>query len=184
MKIAIDIDDTLTNTRENQLKLWKEYITNNPNPNYTEELPHNINEFDAGEYIDEFWKINRYHLSFESTYKQDTSTIIDQLRKDGHTVCVVTSRPDSGYDDLKGRITKALKENNINIDELHTDARDKGSYCKEHNFDLLVDDNIKQIESAKSYGLQAILFNKDNSYNGLQTTTWNELYNIIKELNK
>jgi FMN phosphatase YigB (HAD superfamily) len=184
MKIAIDIDDTLTNTKDNQLKLWKEYIAKYPNPNYSEELPHNINEFDAGEYIDEFWKINRYHLSFESTYKQDTSQIIDKLKSDGHELCIVTSRPDSGYDDLKGRIEKALKENEIHIDTIYTDARDKGSYCKEHNFDLLIDDNIKQIESAKAHGLQAILFNENDSYKGLQTTTWKELYNMIKELNK
>ena len=65
MKIAIDIDDTLTNTRENQLKLWKEFIKTNPNSNYSEELPHNINEFDAGEYIDESWK-----------YKQIVSDLI------------------------------------------------------------------------------------------------------------
>lgn len=184
MKIAIDIDDTLTNTKDNQLKLWKEYITKYPDPNYSEELPHNINEFDAGAYIDKFWELYRYHLSFGSTYKQDASTIIDKLKSDGHELCIVTSRPDSGYDDLKGRIKKALKENEIHIDTIHTDARDKGSYCKEHNFDLLIDDNIKQIESAKSHGLQAILFNDIKTYQGPQTTTWKELYNIIKELNK
>lgn len=184
MKIAIDIDDTLTNTKDNQIILWKEYINKNPNPNYNEELPHNINEFDAGPYIDKFWELYRYKISFESTYKQDTSTIIDKLKKDGHKLCIVTSRPESGYDNLKDCIIKSLRENNIIIDELHTDARDKGLYCKKHNFDLLIDDNIKQIESAKSHGLQAILFNKNDSYNGLQTNTWKELYNMIKELNK
>ena len=55
-------------------KLWKEYINNYPNKNYNEELPHNINEFDAGEYIDKFWELYRYKLSFESTYKHVPST--------------------------------------------------------------------------------------------------------------
>ena len=45
MKIAIDIDDTLTNTRENQLKLWKEYIKQYPNPNYTEEAVKLLTKF-------------------------------------------------------------------------------------------------------------------------------------------
>lgn len=182
MKIAIDIDDTLTNTKDNQIKLWKEYVKTNPNPNYSEELPLNINEFDAGEYISIFWNTYREQLSFESTYKQDASTIIDKLINDGHELCIVTSRPDSRYKNLKDRIKKALIENEIHIDTIHTDARDKGSYCKEHNFDLLIDDNIKQIESAKAHGLQAILFNDIKSYQGLKTTTWKELYNIIKEL--
>ena len=106
MKIAIDIDDTLTNTRDNQKRLWKEYINNYPNNDYNEELPYNINEFDAGEYIDKFWELYRYKLSFEATYKQDASTIINKLKEDGHDLCIVTARPDSGYDDLKGRIKK------------------------------------------------------------------------------
>lgn len=182
MKIAIDIDDTLTNTRDNQKRLWKEYINNYPNNDYNEELPYNINEFDAGEYIDKFWELYRYKLSFESTYKQDASTIIDKLKEDGHELCIVTARPDSGYDDLKGRIKKGLKNNNIHIETIHTDAKDKGSYCQKHNFDLLIDDSIRQIESANSHGIKTILFNHNDSYKGLQTTTWKELYNIIKEL--
>lgn len=184
MKIAIDIDDTLTNTRENQLKLWKEFVQNNPNPDYSEELPYNINEFDAGEYIDEFWKIYRYKLSFESTYKEDTSTIIDKLKREGHELCIVTARPDSGYDNLKGRIENGLKNNNIHIDTIYTDARIKGIFCKEHNFDLLIDDSINQIKSANENNIKTILFNKDDSYPGLQTTTWKEIYDIIKKLNQ
>ena len=66
----------------NVLLNLKEYIKSNPNPDYNEQLPHNINEFDAGEYIDEFWRIYRYKLSFESTYKEDTSTIIDKLKSE------------------------------------------------------------------------------------------------------
>ena len=183
MKIAIDIDDTLTNTKDNQTKLWKEYIKKYPNPNYNEELPYNINEFDAGEYISDFWDLNREKLSFESTYKKDVTEIIDKLKEDGHELAIVTSRPDERYTNLKERIAKAIKENNIHIETIHTNARDKGSYCKEHHFDLLIDDNINQINSATKHGLKAILFNENKEYTGLQTTTWKELYNIIKELN-
>ena len=182
MKIAIDIDDTLTNTKEHQIKLWKEYYNNNPKKGFSEELPHDINEFDADEYIGIFWDTYREELSFNSTYKKDVSTIVDKLIKDGHELCIVTSRPDDKYKNLKERIAKALKENNIHIDTIHTDARDKGLYCKEHNFDLLIDDNTRQIQSAKNNGLKGILFNEINDYNGLQTNNWKDLYNIIKEL--
>lgn len=182
MKIAIDIDDTLTNTKENQLKLWKEYITNYPNPNYSEELPKDINEFDVDEYLETFWNTYREELSFNSSYKKDVSSIVDKLKEDGHELCIVTSRPIERYTNLIEKITKALKENNIHIETIHTNALDKGKYCKEHNFDLLIDDNIKQIKSAQKNGLKAILFNENSEYEGLQTTTWKDLYNIIKEL--
>ena len=82
----------------------------------------------------------------------------------------------------KSKQHEEIKENNIHIDTIHTNARDKGSYCKEHNFDLLIDDNIKQIQSAKNNGLKGILFNENKDYEGLQTNNWKDLYNIIKEL--
>lgn len=182
MKIAIDIDDTLTNTKDNQIKLWKEYYNKQPKVGFSEQLPSDINEFDADEYIGIFWNTYREQLSFNSTYKKDASTIIDKLKSDGHELCIVTSRPDDRYENLKEKITTALKENNIHIDTIHTNARDKGSYCKEHNFDLLIDDNIKQIQSAKNNGLKGILFNEIKDYEGLQTNNWKDLYNIIKEL--
>ena len=50
MKIAIDIDDTLTNTKDNQIKLWKEYYNKQPKVGFSEQLPSDINEFDADEY--------------------------------------------------------------------------------------------------------------------------------------
>lgn len=182
MKIAIDIDDTLTNTKDNQIKLWKEYYNKQPKVGFSEQLPSDINEFDADEYIGIFWNTYREQLSFNSTYKKDASTIIDKLKNDGHELCIVTSRPDDRYENLKERIATALKENNIHINTIHTNARDKGSYCKEHNFDLLIDDNIKQIQSAKNNGLKGILFNEIKDYEGLQTNNWKDLYNIIKEL--
>lgn len=182
MKIAIDIDDTLTNTKENQIKLWKKYYNSNPKIGFSEQLPSDINEFDADEYIGIFWDTYREELSFNSTYKKDASNIIDKLKEEGYELCIVTSRPDERYTNLKEKITKALKENNINIDSIHTNARDKGLYCKEHNFDLLIDDNIKQIKSAQNNGLKGILFNEIPNYEGLQTNNWKDLYNIIKEL--
>ena len=182
MKIAIDIDDTLTDTKDNQIKLWKEYIHNNPNPNYTEELPNNINEFDAGEYINNFWDTYREELSFKSPYKKDVAAIINKLKDDRHELCIVTSRPDEKYVNLKNKIILSLKLNKINIDKVYTNVRIKGAYCKEHNFDLLIDDNLKQIENANTNGIKTILFNYNPQYKGLQTTSWKKIYNIIKEL--
>ena len=164
-----------------QIILWKKYVENNPNDEFSTVLPNNINSFGI-RYIDEFWDTYREQLSFNSTYKEDASIIIDKLKNDGHELCIVTSRPDDRYENLKEKITTALKENNIHIDTIHTNARDKGSYCKEHNFDLLIDDNIKQIQSAKNNGLKGILFNEIKDYEGLQTNNWKDLYNIIKEL--
>ena len=81
MKIAIDIDDTLTNTKDQQIILWKDYIIKNPNKNYTIEIPDNINSFDD-EYISKFWDTYREQLSFTSSFKENADIITNKLHKD------------------------------------------------------------------------------------------------------
>ena len=183
MKIALDIDDTLTNTREKQIILWKEYIKKHPTKEYTEELPKEINAFD-NEYISMFWDENREILSFETTFKEKADIITNQLHKDGHKICIVTSRPEYKYKDLTNRLKNWFKENNIYVDEIYTSIKDKGNFCKENNFDLIIDDSINHITKANELNIKTILFNNNNDYKGNQTNNWLELYKIIKELDK
>lgn len=183
MRIGIDIDDTLTNTKEQQIKCWKEYYNNNPKDGFNEILPSNINEFNVDEYLHIFWDTYRYKLSFESSYKKDCQKYIDKLIKDGHELCIITSRPDSKYKNLKEEIKESFKKNNININLIYTDIRNKGDFCFNNNIDLLVDDDIKHITNTQNNGIKAILFNENINYKGLQVNNWKDLYNTIKTLN-
>lgn len=183
MKIGIDIDDTLTNTKDEQIKYWKIYTERKPHPKYTSELPDYINEF-SDEYINEFWDTYRKELTFHNNFKKNASKIIDKLWKDGHELCIVTSRPDEKYDDLQGMLKDWFKLNKINISEYHTSVMDKGIYIKENNIDLLIDDSLRHINSAKKLNKKCILFNNIDNYEGLQTNNWTDLYKIIKELSK
>lgn len=181
MVIGIDIDDTLTNTKELQIKYWKEYYNHNKKDGYSEKLPKHINDW-GDKYIETFWDTYRESLSFDCSFKKNTSETINKLKNKGHTLCIVTSRPDSKYQNLKKRINKWFLENKINIDIIHTSIIDKGKFCKENNIDLLIDNDINHIVNANNYKVKTILFNKDKNYKGLQTTDWKELYNIIKTL--
>lgn len=181
MKIAIDIDDTLTNTKDQQIILWKDYIKKNPNKNYTTEIPDNINSFDD-EYISKFWDTYREQLSFTSSFKENADIITNKLHKEGHKLCIVTSRPDSKYDNLKERLSIWFKENNIYVDEINTDIRDKALYCKNNKYDLIIDDSIHHIIEANKLGIKTILFNNIKTYDGKQANNWLDIYKIIKEL--
>ena len=183
MKIGIDIDDTLTNTKKEQIKYWKIYTKSNPHPTYTSKLPEHINEF-SDEYIDTFWDTYRKELTFHNNFKFKSAKIIDKLIEDGHELCIITSRPDSKYDTLHQLLKDWFKLNKINITEYHTSVMDKGIYIKENNIDLLIDDSLKHINSAKKLNKKCILFNNIKDYYGLQTDNWTDLYKIIKELSK
>lgn len=179
MRIGIDIDDTLTNTIELQKSYWKEYHHNNPNPDYTDEIPKNINTF-GFKYIEDYWDQYREQL-FYPTFKENASLITNKLKEDGHELCVITSRPDYKYKDLHKRLEIWFKENNIPIDIIYTNIKNKGHYCKKKNIDLLIDNDIAQIEEANKYHVKCIMFNNIDSYKGLKTTSWLELYDIIKK---
>lgn len=181
MKIGIDIDDTLTNTKDLQIEKWKEYITKNPNPNYTSNIPDNINSFDD-EYISNFWDTYREYLSFNPTFKENANIITKKLQEEGYELCIITSRPDHKYKNLKDRLKKWFQENDIHINTIYTDIRNKGQFCKDNNISILVDDSLNHIKEANELNVIGILFNNKNNYDGLQTNNWNELYEMIKKI--
>ena len=179
MKIGIDIDDTLTNTLELQKSYWEEYHRNHPNSDYTDDIPKNINTF-GFKYIEDYWDIYREPLFYPS-FKENASLITNKLKEDGHTLCVITSRPDYKYENLHKRLEKWFSDNNIPIDIIYTNIRNKGHYCKKKDIDLLIDNDIVQIEEANKYKIKSILFNDLETYKGPKTTNWLELYDIIKK---
>ena len=146
MKIGIDIDDTLTNTKELQKEVWKKYYLDNPEEGYSEEIPNNINTF-GFPYIEKYWDIYREDL-FYPTFKKNASKIVKQLKKDGHELCVITSRPSYKYKDLHKRLHKWFEENDIPIETLCTNIKNKGHYCKKKNINLLIDNDIAHFELA------------------------------------
>lgn len=179
MKIGIDIDDTLTNTKDIQLLYWQEYVTNHPKKGYDTNLPSTINDF-GDEYVQNFWDTYREELSFYSSFKENASLVLNNLKKAGHKLCIITSRPDEKYQNLHQRLKEWFAENNIPIDIIYTNIRDKGTFCKDNNIDLFIDDDLKHIIKANSYNIKTILFNQNNKYDGLQSTNWLEIENIIK----
>ena len=181
MRIGIDIDDTLTNTKEIQITYWKEYHHKYPNEEYTDNLPDNINVF-GYPYIQQFWDIYREELSFNCSFKKNAGEVLKLLKNDGHTLCIITSRPDSKYKDLRNRLDKWFKDNNIYYDELYTDARYKGKVAKKEKIDIIIDDCDYHLDEAAKYGIKGILFSNQKSNKYPTVDNWLNLYDIIKKI--
>lgn len=180
MKIGIDIDDVLTNTRDLQIVYWKEYIHNNPNQDYTEELPNNINSFGIP-YIQAFWDTYRESLSFTPTFKENAGKCLKMLHKDGFKLIIVTSRQKHKYQDLKSKLITQFKNNDIYFDDIITDAIDKGITIKENDIDILIDDSIHQIQSVIDNGKIGIHFSQENIF-PYHTNNWLEIYDIVMQI--
>lgn len=182
MKIGIDIDDTLTNTKEAQLQYWKEYVSNNKSDIYSFNLPENINRF-GDPYIDLFWDTYREAL-FAPPFKENAGEVISKLRKEGHIIYIITSRPKAKYDHLVDKLVNVFKSNNIEYDFIITDIKEKGKYISDNNIDILIDDDVLHCEDVYKHGKTAILFNKINNYNHFMTDDWKKVYDIISKMKK
>lgn len=179
MKIGIDIDDTLTNTRDKQLIYWKKYVNDHPNEGYTEEIPKTINDF-GDEYVQSFWDEYRQELMFDCSFKDNVSNILHKLVKDGHDIQIISARIDNKCPDLNKKTAIWFKENDIPITRINTNVREKAKFARVNSFDMIIDDNVKECIKARELGLKAILFNHDDTYDGFQTTSWEEVYLYIK----
>ena len=178
MRIGVDIDDTLINTKEVQLTKWIEYTTNNPHPSYNHILPENINHF-GDPYIDRFWDQYREVLSFGPAFKDGAVEALMHLRYLGNEVVIITSRPQAKYENLVERIYNMCRKSGLQVDDIATDVFDKGAYCAENKIDVFIDDDIRHIGSANKYDIYTILFNEDPKYLGLQLTDWSSIDKLL-----
>lgn len=183
MRIGIDIDDTLANTRDLQQIYWQEFIKENPTDEFSSDLPSNINSF-GNDYIDKFWDTYRYDFAFKTVGIKGASEVIDKL-KDKHEIWIMTSRPKHKYkNNLEELLKKWLNDNKLYCDEIRTTIYDKGLYMKENNVDLLVDDSYHHCESAIKNGKKAIWFSElvREDICCFQTHDWNTVLDIITNL--
>ena len=171
MRIGLDIDDTICNTKDLQKIYWKEYILNNPNSEYSDELPIEINSFGIP-YINKFWDTYRSKL-FSPSIKENASLVIKEFSDKGFEFFIVTSRPPKFYDDLNGRIKEWLEKENIYVKDIYTGVFDKGQFIVDNNIDLLIDDDIRHIDRCHELGKDAILFDDD--------MTWDRVREILKK---
>ena len=75
-----------------------------------------------------------------------------------------------------------LDSKGIKYNELYVGVSDKGNFCNENNIDLFIDDNIKNCEMVKLYGIDVLLY--DNVFNKKsdlkRVNNWNEILEYVR----
>ena len=169
MKVGIDIDDTICNTKALQIDCWKEYYNSNKNELFTEELPSNINSF-GNPYIDLFWDTYR-ETFFSPELKDDVGDVINKLQSKGIKCYIITSRITEKYENLVGRLDEWLRGEGIKMDGFYTGIKDKAKFLVDNDIDVLIDDDIRHYNNVTESGKVAIHFNDD--------MTWKKVEEII-----
>lgn len=194
MKIAIDMDDCITNTQELDFACaWNYNKQNHPND---EKFHYGINhdatkifKFTNEEKYSFYIKQRKYIIKNKLIDpKPFVKEVINQLLHDGHEIYIVTSREDEYWNgNAKRETEKWLKKHGIKFTKLFVNCLDKGAKCAELGVHILVDDNQKYARQVNSQGIRTIVFTApyNKNYKNILSThasCWPEVYYIIKGL--
>ena len=151
IKIAIDIDDTLICTKELEEYFWKKFLNEHPEIDSQKEYVWGDKELQL------FWNEYRENMAF-GKIKDNASKTLEKLNSDGYIVDLLTARPLSKYASLKQKLMNHFEENSVKYNHLYLGFYKKDKFLKEHNYDILIDDNLKNINEANLSGINTILF--------------------------
>ena len=158
MKIAVDIDDTL-NTIE-RAQYAGAYIREN-------NLPFHITDPNANAFVRvadweeddviKFIHAGGYKAFRDALPREGAREVLARWKDEGHTVLILTARLKSWFSDPFALSRDWLKKYGFPFSELVADVEEKGKYCKEHNVDVLIDDNLTHLRSAREHGVAPVL---------------------------
>ena len=160
MKIAIDIDDTLSIV--DRAGRVGAYIARkglpfklvDPHANKLMEMfdwtVPDVIEFVRGEGIATFT---------EAEARKGAREILTGLRAAGHEVVILTARSTALFTNPEKVSRDWLEKRRIPYDEIVTGVTlsEKGKYCKENGISILVDDDIEACLAAQALGVNAVL---------------------------
>ena len=193
MIIGIDIDDTLTDIRDEvgaeALKYAKSlnkeidekkvvWDKNNNGSSFKERYNLNYDE------LLYFFRNIQEKITKKAKPREDVVEVLKKLRKDGHKIYIVTARDSEFHNDPYELSKTWLDKNNIEYDKLIVDARDKAKACKEQNVDLFIDDKLSNCQGVSNEGITTIRITNytDPHQNIINKKNWKEIYEYIKQL--
>ena len=93
----------------------------------------------------------------EALPREGAQRTLCRWKEAGHTIVILTARLKAWFGDPYAISYEWLTRHGFPFDELVADCEEKGKYCKEHQIDVLIDDNLTHCRSAKEHGVTPVL---------------------------
>ena len=187
MNIAIDIDDTLTESFDYFLPFVAEYFgvdaeeLREKNISYSN-LPAEWRQDEVG-----FCKSYYDRTVADTPFKSDAAWGVTKLRELGHKIVIITARTDKFYTDPYATTIKELANGGIIYDKLIC-TLDKASACVEENISVLIDDSIKNCVAVEKKGVHTLLFtskgNQSEASTFVRVSNWKEVVEAVIQMEK
>lgn len=193
MNIGIDVDDTISNTIEllienarkfdiEELNNTGEVLENNQCRNHKHlESLFNWTEQEQNKFWDEYYIETLANVKPKEMAKET----IKKIREDGNKVIIVTARfGHESIEDITLFTKEWLDKNEIEYDEIITNAQNKAKICKDKDIHILIDDSYENCKRTLEEDIGAILVS--NKYNSgidddsiKRASTWEEIYEEV-----
>ena len=128
-----------------------------------------------------FWKLYREKMAFGKV-KPGVQKSLQLLLENNFQVDLLSARPLDKYASLKKKLVEYFELNGIQYNYMNLGFHSKKEFLEEHEYDILIDNDLRYIKEAELVGVIPILFGKDGSYAGYQTDNWDEIPSLINEI--
>ena len=185
MRIAIDIDDTLTESFDYFQPCVAEYFGVSPEQLRKEEISYSNLPQEWKDRELDFCRTYYDRLAAETPFKPDAAWGVAQLRQMGHNITILTARTTDFYTDPVATSARELANGGISYDSLVC-TLDKGTACREMGIHLLIDDMPHNCDAAASQGCKTLLFtgqgNRQLQTNHPRVASWQEIVNAVQKM--
>lgn len=190
MRIGIDIDNVIANFDDVLLKAYLKQDKKFRNTGIINDKVY----FRKGMFD---WtkeeELTFYKKNIETWVRQlqpleDSKEIIDQLKKEGHQIILISKRDTDDYAQPEEMTKEWLKRYDIYYDRLITRSNDKLQACIDNQIDIMIEDNCKICRQLVEGHIQTFcMVNRytDKSIPNLEyVRNWKEIYQKIQDRNK
>lgn len=185
MNIAIDVDDTLTDTFDYFIPFVAEYF--GWDERELREKRISYSNLPPGYRHEELALVKAYGDKFVpyTPFKKGAREAVAALKAAGHRIVIVTARADTFYTDPYKTTEDELRNGGIDYDKLVC-AMDKSKVYEAEKIDLVLDDGMTNIAAATDLGIKAIVFttpaNENVNTACPRVNNWEEAMREIKRV--
>ncbi len=193
MRIGIDIDDTLTDIKE-ELELAVLEYANKLGKQIKQDIMDLVDKNDGSIYqvkygfndeeLKYFLKDIQESITQKAVPRDYANEAIRKLKNAGNEIYIITARDCEFHDDPYMLSKEWLDRNKIQYDKLIVNARDKAQICKNEKIDLFIDDKVSNCTDISKIGIKTIrIANDNNIYDSFITfKDWKSIYQYINEM--
>ena len=163
MRIGIDIDDTMTNIRDDLIKAaikYDKFLGGSGNYNYSSYYPSRVFNWNENE-RHYYMSTIRRNVVNNAKIREGLLEVLNKLIKNNEII-IITARSDFYYKDPLNMTINWLKKEHIPYNKLFINSTDKGITCKENKIDIFIDDNPKHCMEAYNVGCKVFIMNNNN----------------------